>query len=81
LVSKYATEAHLGNTLDHVLDVSAGSADGSELLGLSPPHLNLQTLSADLDHIDLEVTEVLVESTTGTSDGHLTSLNVKLDYT
>lgn len=59
--------------------MGANGADGSNLLVLSPPHLDLQALTANLGHIDLEVTEVALEDTARAGDGNLTGLNIDLD--
>jgi hypothetical protein len=73
-------KSNLGDTNDHVVDVGANSADGSNLLGGSPPHLDFETLGTLGTNVDLEMTEVTLEDSTGASDGNLTRGNLNLDY-
>jgi hypothetical protein len=77
-------EAHLvlvtlGDTDDHVVDQGADGAEASNVLALAVPDNEAEAGGIQLNNVHLDVTEVLVEGTTGTGDGDLASLDLDLD--
>lgn len=69
----------LGDTDDHVVDDGLDGADGSDLLTVAVNNGNLDLAVADLLEGDINVGEVVVQSTTGAVDSDLTGLDLDSD--
>jgi len=69
----------LGDTDDHVVDQGADGAEASDVLALAVPDNKAEAGGIHLDNVHLNVTEVLVEGTAGTSDGDLAGLDLNSD--
>jgi len=69
----------LGDTNDHVVDQRADGAEASNVLALAVPDSETETGRVELDNIHVNMTEVLGQGTTGTSNGDDTGLDINLD--
>lgn len=78
-------EAHLvlealGNTSNHVFDVGADSSDGSNVLSVAEPQVDLQSLATiDLLNINGNVLERSGQGTLWTLDDNIASLDLNSD--
>lgn len=57
-----------GNSLDHVLDVGADSADSGELLADSKPLADAEGVLSNALHLHVQVTEVLADGSAWSGD-------------
>ena len=69
----------LGDTNDHVVDQSADSAEGSDILARAVVQLNVDALWLWVGESDSQVTKVLDELATRSLNGDLAGLDVDLD--
>lgn len=69
----------LGNSNDHVVDDGLDGADCGNLLAVSVHNRDLNLSVVDLDESDVDVSEVVVQSTTGAGDSHLAGLDLDSD--
>jgi len=76
----HLVEEALGDTSEHVLDVGDAGAEAGGLSAVAEPLLSLDLAALLLElELELEVGEVLGESATRTSDGHLATSKLDLD--
>lgn len=69
----------LGDTDDHVVDDRLDGADGSNLLSLTVDDEDLDGTVVDLLEGDVDVREVVLQGTAGTSDSDLSGLDLDGD--
>jgi hypothetical protein len=69
----------LRDALDQVLDVRADSSDGGQLLLLAEPFLDLHELLGRHVNVDGQVSERLLEGSTGSLDGDIPALDGNVD--
>lgn len=69
----------LGDTDDHVVDESADGTESGDVLAGTVVHLNGDDVLLGVRERDGQVREILLEDTTGASDGDLSGLDVDLD--
>ena len=76
----HLVEEALGDTNEHVADVSDDGADSSEVSTVAEPHLSADGLAlVDLLELDLQVVEVLGKRAAGTGDSNGTTSKLDLD--
>jgi hypothetical protein len=73
--SEFIVSPYLGDTTDHVLDVSADSADAGNVEASAVVDDNAKLLLGDEFHLTLDVLELLAELAAGALDEHLTGLD------
>ena len=70
--------SYSGDALHHVLDVRADSAHSCQLFLDAKPFLNFESFRAGFHDIDGHVTEIPLERTSRSGDGHNTGLDTQI---
>lgn len=69
----------LGNTSDHILQNGLNGTHNGNVLTAAVEHLDLDLIGRDLVESDINVLEVLLQGTTGSSDTDNTSFNLEVN--